>query len=59
MRCKWHNCIPCGVNGAISIVRAVKTESDMEEFVISMRCKWKLTLVKPCDVNGAIIFRAV
>ena len=58
MRLKWHNFIPCGVNGAISIVRAVKTERDTET-VISMRCKWKLTFGKPCGVNGTIVFRAV
>ena len=27
--------------------------------VISMRCKWKITLDKPCSVNGISVFRAV
>ena len=26
-RCKWDNCIPCSVNRAISVARAVKTKS--------------------------------
>ena len=33
--------------------------SEMKKFVNSMFCKWEISFVKPCGLNGIIVFRAV